>query len=80
MLVLRCSGDCVPLPPQYQWYQNDIPLHDQTDSILKISDVNPSHCGDYKCVVTTPYVNDDILNRSVISQTVKVEVLTYSSK
>ena len=78
VLVLRCRWGCVPSPPQYQWYWNDIPLLDQTDSVLKISNVNTSHTGDYKCVVTNPYINDHILNRSVISHTVKVEVLEYS--
>ena len=77
VLLLRCRGDCVPSPPQYQWYWNDTPLLDQTDSVLKISDVNTSHAGDYKCVVTNPYINDDNLNRSVTSHTVKVEILKY---
>ena len=77
VLVLRCRGDCVPSPPQYQWYWNDTPLLDQTDSVLKISNVNTSHTGDYKCVVTNASINDHILNCFVISHVVKGKVLKY---
>jgi hypothetical protein len=41
-----------PLPLDYQWYRNDVPVRSEKGKVLSISPVQIRHLGTYKCVVT----------------------------
>ena len=72
-VTLSVVAVCTPFP-QFQWYHNDTPIADQTQSVLSISGASPSNEGWYRAAVSN--VAGTIVSQSVYVTVYTVPVIT----
>ena len=63
-LILECKASCAQHPVKYQWYHNEEPLADATQSTLIIQTVYDGNTGSYYCKVTSNYSEDTVKSRT----------------
>lgn len=59
-LILKCIALCGQHPVKYQWYNDEKPLEDATQSTLTITSVSENDVGSYYCKVTSKYSEDTV--------------------
>ena len=66
-VTLTCIGDSFP-PPTYQWERRNMstdsfePIPEETNSDLVFVSIEHEDYGDYRCVVTTPTINEYVMS------------------
>ena len=68
LVMLTCEADSFP-PPEYQWQMMEAQFDDlvgEINSTLVFDPVDFSDFGTYRCVVTTPIINETVMSAGAI--------------
>ena len=75
-IVLRCTVECVPSPPLYQWFRDRTPLTQENNPQLVLKDIHQGHAGLYSVRATNPRINNE-KEKHVFSKFAMIEVINF---